>query len=86
MPEVFEADLIPEHHRFWNATTIQVFWAGTWEKEFPNQIKLFAELSKILVYLLTEKTKRMIDYLRCAHYSDSGQAAPCAKSNCYPRG
>ena len=73
--ELFDSDLLPEHRRFWNETTIQSFWAGTCEQEYPDQANLFYDLSNILVQLLTEKTKSLIDYLRCAHYRDAGDAA-----------
>jgi hypothetical protein len=74
-PDLFDADLLPAHRRFWNETTIQSFWAGTCETEYPDQSNLFYDLSNILVCLLTEKTKNLFDYLRCAHHDDSGQAA-----------
>jgi len=73
--ELFDVDLVPEHRRFWNETTIQSFWAGTCETEYPDRSKLFYDLSNILVQLLTEKTKSLVDYLRCAHHYDSGETA-----------
>ncbi len=73
--ELFDADLIPEHRRFWNETTIQTFWAGTCETEYPDQSNLFYDLGNILVQFVTEKTTNIVDYLRCAHHDDAGQAA-----------
>jgi len=82
-PELFDADRVAEHHRFWDETTIQSFWAGTCESEYPEQSVFFYELSNILVQLLTEKTSSLVDYLRCANHGDAGQSAAlvCLKTD-----
>jgi len=72
---LFDEDLIPEHRRFWNESTIQSFWSGSRAPEYSGDFNLYSELSNILVQLLIEKTARLVDFLRCAHYYDAGQSA-----------
>src|SRR5881396_453564 len=66
--EPFDLDLVPEHRTFWNETTIQSFWAGTCETEHPDRSRLFYDLSNILVHFLNERSKSLVDYLRCANH------------------
>jgi len=73
--ELFDPDLVSEHGRFWTEATIQSFWAGTCETEYPDQSKLAYDLSNILAQFVAEKAKNLVDYLRCAHYWDAGQSA-----------
>jgi hypothetical protein len=74
-PPTFDLDFVPEHRRFWNETTIQSFWAGTYATDYPEQKGLGQDLSKVLVHLLSEKTTRLLDYVRCANGYDGGQSA-----------
>ena len=73
--DIVDLELVPEHRRFWNQTTIQSFWAGTGETEYPTQSRLFYELSNILVQLLVDKASTLVDYLRCAQQEDAGESA-----------
>jgi hypothetical protein len=81
--ELFDADLIPEHRRFWNEETIQSFWAGTCPVEHPEHQNLYYELARILFHLLSEKAPSLTDFLRCADHYDAGQAAArvCLKTD-----
>jgi len=81
--EPFDLDLVPEHRTFWNETTIQSFWAGTCETEHPDRSRLFYDLSNILVHFLNERSKSLVDYLRCANHYDAGDSAAqvCLKTS-----
>lgn len=81
--EPFDADLIPEHRRHWDATTIQNFWGGAWPASAEEGV-LYNELARILVQLLIEKAgAHLTDFLRCAHGYDAGQSAAlsCAQTD-----
>ena len=73
--DVFDADLIPEHRRFWSDETIQSFWSGSCPAEHPEHSILYYELARIMVHLLGEKAPSLTDFLRCANPGDAGQAA-----------
>ena len=83
VPELFNADLIPNHRRFWFEDTIQSFWAATCATEHPEYQDLYYDLANILVYFVTEKTSNLADFLRCANPCDAGQAAArvCLKTD-----
>jgi len=68
-------ELIDRHHKFWNETQIQHFWAGASFHEPGDAVELSYSLAEILVSLLVKDRDAFLAFIRSAQPADAGQTA-----------
>jgi hypothetical protein len=73
--QMLSDDLPERHHRFWNESLIQKFWAGTSFGEPGESVELSYSLAEVLLQLLAKEREDFLAFIEAVDYDDAGQTA-----------
>jgi hypothetical protein len=73
--QMLSDDLPERHHKFWDAKSIQRFWAGTAFDEPGESVELSYSLAEVLFHLLAKNRQDFLAFIEAADYADAGQTA-----------